>query len=407
MDNKTNPSENSESSLPSCEVFRVGTHTTSSGECLSYSAADLDQIVASYDPVNAPAPIVVGHPKADAPAYGWIKSFKRVGDKLVAEAENVNPEFAALVKNKAYRKISMAFFRPDETSNPKPGIWYPRHWGFLGAAAPAVPGLQPVAWSSDEGVEFSYSLNSYRFGRLFQRLRDFFIDQFGLEKADDVISEFDIADFFEQSGADRAEVNGNNDSIFNASGADGGLSRLSSADKNKPAPTPFIVPNFSAQEKNEMSEQDKQELERLRTENAKLQQDQQAAAREARRTEFAALAENLKAEGKLPAAEALGVIEFALSLPDDSAIEFAAADGKKINSVQWFKNFLSRLPKAISVEEAAPTSKNIPKTTTFSAPIGAVIPAEQLEQYNKIVAYATEHKVDFITALAAVEGQGQ
>jgi hypothetical protein len=402
MPTKTN--QPTETSLPPCEVFRTGTHTTSSGECLTYSAADLDAIANNYDPVGAPAPIVIGHPKADSPAYGWIKSFKRVGDKLVAEPQHVDAQFASLVKDKKFRKISMAFFRPNEASNPKPGIWYPRHWGFLGAAAPAVPGLQPVTWSgSDEGV-VEFSMSSYQQANFFQRLRDFIIEKFSLEDADKVISDYQVASLFEDVGRESAADTA---SEFTATGAaNGGLSSLSPADKNKPAPTlttDYIIPNFSAQENTEMSEQDKQELERLRAENAKLQKDQQVAAREARRAEFAALTETLKAEGKLPAAEAAGAIEFALALTDDPAVEFAAADGKKVNSVAWFKSFLERLPIAIPLGELAkkPATDAAPPAT-FAAPVGAEVDAGRLELHNKAAAYAAQHKVDYFTAACAV-----
>ncbi|MCL2297957.1 MAG: hypothetical protein FWC38_00565 [Proteobacteria bacterium] len=398
-----------DASLPPCEVFRVGAHTTSTGERLSYSAADLDQIAASYDPVNAPAPIVVGHPATDAPAYGWVKSFKRVGDKLVAEAEDVNPQFASLVKNKAYRKISMAFFRPNEASNPKPGVWYPRHWGFLGAAAPAVPGLKPVTWSggNDGVVEFSYALTPSGFGAILSRLRDFLIDQFGAEKADAAIPEYYIADLYRQAGAESVQ----DETTFTATGAaPSGSSLLSDAGAEASSVT-TAAPTTTPQppEDQEMSDQEKKELERLRAENAALQQQQQAAAREARRAEFAALTEKLKAEGKLPAAEAAGAIEFALALPNDSEVEFVAFGcqaATKVNSVQWFKGFLERLQPSIPLGEAA--KQPVPGAAApvaFAAPNGVSVDRELLDIHNKAEAYASQNKTDYWTAVKAVGGK--
>ena len=57
------------------EVFRPGRFTPMEGVPLSFSAADLRAVADSYDPETAPAPIVVGHPVTDAPAFGWVQSF--------------------------------------------------------------------------------------------------------------------------------------------------------------------------------------------------------------------------------------------------------------------------------------------------------------------------------------------
>lgn len=392
-----------DTSFPPCEVFRVGTHTTASGECISYSAADLDAIAESYDSANAPAPIVVGHPTTNAPAYGWLKSFRRVGDKLIAVPDKVDAAFSALVKDGKFKKVSMAFFRPDEASNPKPGVWYPRHVGFLGAAAPAVPGLKPVSFVNDQGVvEFeAYALTPAGFAGILRRMRDFLIDQLGVEKAGGVVSERDIEDLYKQVGIDSVTPADQTDNpLFNASGAaSGGSLSLSSAGSSHPAaPT-----HFSSKESNEMSEQDKQELERLRAENARLKQQQQEAARETCRAEFAALTETLKADGRLPAATAAGVIEFALSLNGEQAVEFTAADGKKINRAQWFKDFLLGLPQSIPMGEAGKKStQDAPAPVAFVAPAGTTVDNDRAALHAKAVSYQTSHKCDYLTAARAV-----
>ena len=53
---------------------------------------------------------------------------------------------------------------PDHPANPTPGVNYLRHVGFLGAAAPAVPGLKPVHFAAHEGtVEFALDLDARSF----------------------------------------------------------------------------------------------------------------------------------------------------------------------------------------------------------------------------------------------------
>jgi hypothetical protein len=46
-----------------------------SGQALAFSESDLQATVAAYDPAKHEAPLVVGHPTHDMPAYGWVQRF--------------------------------------------------------------------------------------------------------------------------------------------------------------------------------------------------------------------------------------------------------------------------------------------------------------------------------------------
>lgn len=144
--------------MPPVEVLRVGTFTPMTGRSITFAAADLQTIAASYDPVHHPAPVVVGHPSIDAPAYGWVERLYVEGGILKAQLKETAASFVDMVKNGRFRKVSVSVFPKDATSNPKPGAFYLKHLGFLGAAAPAVPGLKPVELAADdEALEFSYA----------------------------------------------------------------------------------------------------------------------------------------------------------------------------------------------------------------------------------------------------------
>lgn len=133
------------------EIFRTGTHTALDGKVLTYTESDLDAIVSSYDPAKNEAPMVVGHPKLNHPAFGWVKELKREGDKLLAYAEQIVPEFAEMVNQGLFKKRSIALNK-DGTL---------RHIGFLGAAAPAVKGLADVQFSeSDDSESLEFSADS-------------------------------------------------------------------------------------------------------------------------------------------------------------------------------------------------------------------------------------------------------
>jgi len=130
------------------EIFKTGTHTDSSGAKIVFDQARLNAIAANYDAGTRRAPIVIGHPKADLPAYGWIKSLSVNGDRLMATPESVDPEFEAMVKEQRFPERSASFFLEDSPHNPSNDAPYLRHVGFLGAKAPAVSGLKPVEFEA-------------------------------------------------------------------------------------------------------------------------------------------------------------------------------------------------------------------------------------------------------------------
>lgn len=139
------------------EVFRAGSFTDMSGQTQTISRQNLADIAAIYDPEEKPAPVVIGHPETDAPAYGWVSRLYLEGDTLKAMLRDVVPEFSEAVKAGRYKKVSISLFLPSSTANPEPGKFYLRHVGFLGAQAPAVPGLKPVKFSGDLGASFAIS----------------------------------------------------------------------------------------------------------------------------------------------------------------------------------------------------------------------------------------------------------
>ena len=65
-------------------IFRAGTFTSVEGTVVSFTAEDLAAIASSYDPAVDPAPLVIGHPKMDDPAFGWAGALSVEGDVLVA-----------------------------------------------------------------------------------------------------------------------------------------------------------------------------------------------------------------------------------------------------------------------------------------------------------------------------------
>lgn len=130
-------------------VFRTGTHTDAKGNKRDWTKADLDKIASMYDPSQHEAPAVIGHPKDNAPAYGWVESLERVGDTLWAEVKPTVEEFTDCLKKGLFKKRSISLY-PDMSL---------RHIGFLGAQPPAIKGLPDFAFAARDAatIEFEES----------------------------------------------------------------------------------------------------------------------------------------------------------------------------------------------------------------------------------------------------------
>lgn len=155
--------------LRALQCFAAGLHTSSDGRIAKYSETDLMQMANSYDPHKRSAPLVLGHPDSDAPAYGEARALIAVGPSLFCIAD-VSDGLQALVRNGNYKNISASFFQPDSPANPAKGSHYLKHVGFLGAVQPAVKGMQPLAFAADifdaeqesrDSVDFAAPRGSY------------------------------------------------------------------------------------------------------------------------------------------------------------------------------------------------------------------------------------------------------
>ena len=131
------------------EIFKTGTHTSDKGVTKDYSIDDLNFIASSYNPTEDEAPIVIGHPQENEPAFGWIDSLSVSEDgKLIAYAQEdkLHPDFVNAVKEGRYKKRSISL-------TPEGNL---RHVGFLGAAKPAVKGLSDIQFSSPSSIAFEF-----------------------------------------------------------------------------------------------------------------------------------------------------------------------------------------------------------------------------------------------------------
>lgn len=142
------------------EIFRAGTHRDDAGRTHTFTRAQLQEIADGYNAQLREAPLTVGHPRDNLPAYGWVKRvFVNDAGNLAIDPHQVDVQFAEMVKAGRFKKRSASLYPPDAPHNPTPGRWYLRHVAFLGAQPPAVAGLKDIGFAEygalDEALNFS------------------------------------------------------------------------------------------------------------------------------------------------------------------------------------------------------------------------------------------------------------
>lgn len=332
------------------EIFQTGTHTSEDGTKWEFPNSVVQQFVDNYDPAIFSAPLVVGHPTLEAPAYGWAEKLQLVNGKVEMSTQDVEPAFAALVNNKRFPKVSASFFPPEHPANPKPGEWYLRHVGFLGAAAPAIPGLKPASFSavSDGLVTINFAATKQA------------------PPTPNPTTQQKVATMTEEELKAQAEK-----------------LKQQTAD-------------FAAQQS---------DFEKKAAELAAREQglaDKEAAAKKSEVANFAA---ELAESGKILPREQAGIEALLAGLPETQAVSFAAADGTKTeqSAPKFLREFLNGLPKRVDYQEhAAQPDQQQQQTASFSAPNGYEVDASRMAMHNKILAYQQQHKVDYATAASAV-----
>jgi hypothetical protein len=332
-------------------IFAAGKRTASNGDVIEFTQSMLGATAAAYDPAKHEAPFVKGHPKTDDPAYGWAASLISKAGVLLAVPRQVEAAFAEDVKAGRWKKRSAAFYPPNHKDNPVPGVYYLKHIGFLGAVPPSVKGMPDAEFSEQEegllmfseeiGVAEFSEYDDVTIAALFRRIRDWFIGEKGLEVADSIIPDYQVA-ALEQGAQDEL--------------------------RESQAKAGEVAPAFSESKPNqqgdEMSAEDKAELERLRAENATIKEQQVAFAEAETKRKSAVLhdghvafAEGLVKEGKLlPANKDLTVATLDFMASQEQVIEFGEGDAKK-PLLEAHKAALLAAPKLVEFAEVAGAGK--------------------------------------------------
>lgn len=381
-----------------------------SGARLAFSESDLAASAAAYDPALHEAPLVIGHPKHDMPAYGWVKAVSfSDGDidhdaGMYATPAQVNADFADMVAAGAFKKISASFYPPNAPSNPVPGVYYLRHVGFLGAQPPAIKGLAQVAFADgDDCITFSEWDDVTNAG-LWRGLRDWVIGKFGQDEADKALPGYQVADLERGAQQELAEERAkavaeitppafSEATTPTAAAAAPAAPADQSAQPGQATTNPLLEDIVTPEEKAALAE-----------ENARLRA--QLAANKATQVHAAhlAFAEGLVTQGRmLPAHTGLIAATLDHFAAQEAVVEFGEGEAKA-PLVDQLKAMFTAAPKLVEFGEHATQAAAAQAGTQADDDIqfGENTDPARLAQHKAIKAHAAQHKVDYATAARAV-----
>jgi len=385
------------------EVLRPGTFKPMSGADVSFSAQDLGDIAGRYDPDLHAAPLVIGHPKTDDPAFAWADAFtiERQGDgeRLVASLSDVHPEIDRAVQDGRFRKVSLSLFAPKAPNNPTPGHHYPKHIGLLGAAAPAVSGLKPVteaAFARDEDVVITLGAPpaANALAALFQNLRDLFIERDGRDAADRVIPEFEVG-WLREDGAWAQPTPADGEPAGDSLASPGNEETTDMTGNQQPPAAPPAATTSGAAAAGDGTRD-------LATREAQLAERE----RQIRRAENARALDAAINAGRFPPGLKAETLDFMDQLgADETELAFGGGDEKRTPLAQ-FKRLLDSLPQAVPLGEAAPDGGQArEQDPAFAAPPDAEVDGERLKIHQQALEYQRQNpNADYMTAVQAVGG---
>lgn len=297
------------------DVFRCGTHLDHSGKWRTFTEADIDRAIANYQ--SNSAPVVVGHPNLNTPAFGWIQQFRRQGPIVQARCSRVADEFADLVKRGLYKNRSISF-NSDGTF---------RHVGFLGAAAPAVKGLEDIQFA-DKG------------------------DFITMDTAETVQAEQAAA----QEQAEEVQVEPEAEVKTAESEAEVQSLRADAAPKSEPE---VSLSDLESQQK-----QFQDTVKALESRIKVLENDLNAAQERNRKAEFAAYADDLIREGRLNPVSKATLINIMEGMFTSDQANFASPENSVLNSFKGFLNIALPKNAALYVDFAAHSGQRSAQSLT-------------------------------------------
>ena len=360
------------------EILKVGKWKDSTGKEHEFKEDDLKEIAENYEKRTNDAPVVIGHPKDNSPAFGWVEKLKAEGKVLKAKLKDLVPEFVDAVKKKMYKYVSISLY-PDNKI---------RHIGFLGGVPPAVKGLKAVQFSEQKYVSFEFASENVwveskitTIANIFQRIRDFFIEKFGKEDTDKIIDTWDI-DWLKEKAPEVPEIE---EESFNEENKK--EVRMDELEKLK-------VKLKEAEDKLKEFSEKASEVEE---ENKKLKMQLAEFEKKQTEKEVSEFVEKLKEEGKILPYEEKVVKGMLLKLKNaEEKIEFA--EGEEKSMFDAFKEYLEKQERKVPLGEIGKDSTKEIKTEDF----GEHVDEKALELHKKALQLSEKEDITYEEAVTKI-----
>lgn len=303
------------------EVFRAGSQTSSSGYTKEWTKEDLEDIVKKYDAKNHEAPLVIGHPKDNDPAYGWVEGLKTDGKILYAKFKQVVPEFIEAVKKGLFKKRSISLY----------GDLTLRHIGFLGAVPPAVKGLADIKFNEDnEVIEIEFEEKKGEDNMTIELKKQ--IEDLQKQLKDSESS------FNEQLGASKTEVEGLKSKL---AAKEAEITEKETAFNEVQKELDVLK---KVNEEPELTEREKEFSEKIKA----LELENQKQKKQNRVSEFKDFVNKLHGEGKIVSDFKSALIDIMEAIHDNGEFDFAEG---KADVLVKFKDYLEKQPALVSFKE--------------------------------------------------------
>lgn len=382
------------------EIFRPGSFQSMEGTDIVFDDKAVADIAEQYDRDVSDAPAVIGHPITSDPAYGWVKSlsFDRKKKRLVAELDQVDNNFAEAVKAGRYKKISPSFFQPNAPANPKPGHYYLRHVGFLGAAAPAVPGLKPASFAgaAHDAITFNMDFSEMNENKgLLGRFKTWLIEKIGADQADALLTEEEenkllaaSSDSDDENKQETNETPASNEAdvpvVVEDKPTDDDKSK---SEKKKNSATSFAENRLSAREK-ELAQREK------------IVADREKKAIHDANVSFAA---RLVTKGSLLPINKDKLVDV-LDAVDGGVQSLSFSEGETVATGDVIRQILSDQPEIISFGQCVPQGGALEENISFATPDNYSVDPERMNVHRLALALQKQKpELSYDKAVAIIE----
>tara|TARA_R110002051_G_scaffold196058_1_gene263874 strand:+ start:2314 stop:3498 length:1185 start_codon:yes stop_codon:yes gene_type:complete len=391
------------------QIIKTGKQTDSAGIEHDFNEERLKKIAAGFDAQQHKPPLVIGHPKADDPALGWVQNveYNEETKTLDADVGEFVPAFAEALDKNMYKRWSVSLYPNDSV----------RHLGFLGAMPPAIKGLASsltgnYSFSEDENgilcFDFGENDNVWdlrKIGGMFRGLRDYFIAEKGIEEANKILPDYGLAELENKEYKQEQHA----DALFN--------------ENNQP----------TNQKGDAMTPEEKAEFDKLKAQNAEFAEKQTTleaslatangetlAAKEAlagfkadaENAEHKSFCEGLVAVGKMrPADVERNIKNLAACAKQDTTLDFGEGDNKSVSMLDGLKANLESAPIIADFSEKA-TNESAATKTALEAKAAAEfsegnVDLDRMTEFNEAKEYAEKNNVTFEQALELTQKAGK